>query len=206
VFGAGLVMMPRGLGSFAAMFVVGRLVGKIDTRLILITGLCLSSAALLQMSHFDLSMDATPVVTSGVIQGLGIGLIFVPLSVLAFATLTPSLRAEGTSMYTLVRNLGSSVGISIMQAIYANRAAVAHADQAANVQTGSPTLGSLPPAMNPGAPGGLEALNGEVTRQAAMVAYVDVFRLMLIVTLSVMPLLLVMRTPKQASGVEVVVE
>ena len=206
VFGAGLVMMPRGLGSFAAMFVVGRLVGRIDTRLILITGLCLSSAALLQMSHFDLSMNATPVVTSGIIQGLGIGLIFVPLSVLAFATLKPSLRAEGTSMYTLVRNMGSSVGISIMQAIYANRAAVAHADGAAKVQTGSPTLANLPSPMNPGAPGGLEALNGEVTRQAAMVAYVDVYRLMLIVTLSVMPLLLVMRTPKQTSGVEVVVD
>jgi DHA2 family multidrug resistance protein len=206
VFGAGLVMMPRGLGSFAAMFVVGRLVGRIDTRLILITGLCLSSAALLQMSHFDLSMDATPVVTSGIIQGLGIGLIFVPLSVLAFATLKPSLRAEGTSMYTLVRNLGSSVGISIMQAIYTNRSAVAHADAAGAVQTGAPTLAGLPPPMNPGAPGGLEALNSEVTRQAAMVAYVDVFRLMLIVTLSVMPLLLVMRTPKQASGVEVVVD
>ena len=71
--GAGLVMMPRGLGSFAAMFVVGRLVGRVDTRLILVTGLGLCAIALLQMTHFDLSMDARPFVTSGIVQGLGIG-------------------------------------------------------------------------------------------------------------------------------------
>src|SRR5579872_968514 len=114
VFGAGLVMMPRGLGSFAAMFIVGRLVGRVDTRLILMVGLGLCSLALLQMSHFSLTMDAWPFVTSGIIQGLGIGLLFVPLSVTAFATLPPELRSEGTSVYTLVRNLGSSVGISLM--------------------------------------------------------------------------------------------
>src|SRR5205085_2685837 len=98
VFSAGVVMMPRGLGSFAAMFVVGRLVGRVDTRLILGVGLGLCSLALWQMSHFSLGMDSTPFVTSGVIQGLGIGLLFVPLSVTAFATLQPSLRAEGTSV------------------------------------------------------------------------------------------------------------
>jgi DHA2 family multidrug resistance protein len=200
VFGAGLVMMPRGLGSFAAMFVVGRLVGRLDTRLILGAGLSLSAYALVQMSHFDLSMDARPVIVSGVIQGLGIGLIFVPLSVLAFATLPSELRAQATSVYTLVRNLGSGVGISIMQALYTNRAAVSHSDLAGQVQPSNPALGSLPPVMNPATSAGLQGLNGEITRQAAMVGYVDVFHLMLIMTLAMMPLLLVMQRPKQAPG------
>ena len=194
VFGAGLVMMPRGLGSFAAMFVVGRLVGRVDTRLILVTGLGLCAIALLQMTHFDLSMDARPFVTSGIVQGLGIGLLFVPLSVTAFATLTPALRAEGTAVYTLVRNLGSSVGISIMQALDTRQTAVAHADMAGQLQPGNPAQAALLP---PGAPASaLEALNAEISRQAAMVALIDVFRLMLVLTIAIAPLLLLMRKPK----------
>jgi len=205
-----VVMMPRGIGSFLAMFIVGRLVGRVDTRLILMAGLGLCSLALLQMSHFSLTMDSRPFVTSGIIQGLGIGLLFVPLSVTAFATLSPAMRAEGTAVYTLIRNLGSSVGISMMQALDTRQAAVAHADMAGRLSPGNPVQSALLPYLGGGGPGGtsaLEMLNGEITRQAAMVALVDVFRLMLLMTICVAPLLLIMRKPKAApaSG-EVVVE
>ena len=211
VFGAGLVMMPRGLGSFAAMFVVGRLVGRVDTRLILITGLGLCSFALWQMTHFDLSMDSKPFITTGVIQGLGIGLLFVPLSVTAFATLSPNLRAEGTSVYTLVRNLGSSVGISVMEAFYVRQTSVAHADLAGAVQPGNPSQGGLgmltgggggglglPPGGGGGPGGGLDALNDAISRQAAMVGLIDVFKLLLILTIVIAPLLLIMKRPRAA--------
>ena len=210
VLTSGLVSMPRGIGSFLAMFIVGRLVGRVDTRLILMAGLGLCSLALLQMSHFSLTMDSRPFVTSGIIQGLGIGLLFVPLSVTAFATLSPAMRAEGTAVYTLIRNLGSSVGISMMQALDTRQAAVAHADMAGRLSPGNPVQSALLPYLGGGGPGGtsaLEMLNGEITRQAAMVALVDVFRLMLLMTICVAPLLLIMRKPKAApaSG-EVVVE
>ncbi|HVN00066.1 MAG TPA: DHA2 family efflux MFS transporter permease subunit [Caulobacteraceae bacterium] len=198
VFGAGVVMMPRGIGSFLAMFVVGRLVGRVDTRLILAGGLALCCVALWQMTHFDLSMDASPFATSGIIQGLGIGLLFVPLSVTAFATLPPSLRAEGTSVYTLVRNLGSSVGISLMQALDTHQTSVAHADLTGQLQPGNPVQSGLLP-LTGGSPDGgaaLALLNGEITRQAAMVALVDVFKLMLLMTIAVAPLLLIMRKPR----------
>ena len=205
VFGAGVVMMPRGLGSFAAMFIVGRLVGRVDTRLILITGLGLCSIALWQMTHFSLDMNGTPFVTSGIIQGLGIGLLFVPLSVTAFATLSPQLRAEGTSVYTLVRNLGSSVGISVMQALNTQQTAVAHADMAGQLNPANPTQGSLnlpgahglpPMGGGGGGGGGLDMLNNEITRQAAMVGLIDVFKLMLILTFCIAPLLLLMQRPR----------
>ena len=201
VFGAGLVMMPRGLGSFAALFVVGRLVGRVDTRLILGVGLCLCSLSLWQMTHFDLAMDAKPFVTTGIIQGLGIGLLFVPLSVTAFATLKPELRSEGTSVYTLVRNLGSSVGISVMQALYTRQSSVAHADITAQVQPGNPVITAGIGPVGPGAPGGgsmLDILNGEITRQASMVGLIDVFKLLLVLTFAIAPLLLIMRKPKAA--------
>jgi DHA2 family multidrug resistance protein len=196
-------MMPRGLGSFAAMFVVGRLVGRIDTRLILGVGLGLCALSLFQMTHFDLSMDATPFVITGVIQGVGIGLLFVPLSVTAFATLTPELRSEGTAVYTLVRNLGSSVGISLMEALFTRQTSVAHADMSAQVQPGNPVFAAGVGPIDPSGPGGnsiLETLNGEITRQAGMVGLIDVFKLMLVLTILVAPLLLIMRKPKAPAG------
>jgi DHA2 family multidrug resistance protein len=193
----GLVTMPRGLGSFMAMFIVGRLVGRMDTRLILLIGLGLNALALWIMTGFSLQMTSEPIVISGIIQGLGIGLLFVPLSTLAFATLNPIHRAEASSVYNLVRNLGSSVGISIMQALQVKNIQVSHADQASQVIPGDPTLAMyLPKAFDLNTVQGLSALNAEITRQATMVAYVDDFKLMLLLTIAVAPLLIFMRKPK----------
>lgn len=199
VLESGLVSMPRGLGSFAAMFVVGRLIGRTDTRFILGTGMSLTALSIWLMTHFDLSMGQSPFIISGIIQGLGIGLLFVPLSTLAFATLPPGLRAEGASVYTLARNLGSSVGISVMQALFVFNSSVAHSNLAEHIDPASPTVhAALPPRFDLATIPGLEALNAEVSRQAAMVAYLDDFKLMLVMTFLVMPLILIMRTPRFA--------
>jgi DHA2 family multidrug resistance protein len=201
VLTAGLVTMPRGLGSFAAMFIVGRLVGRVDTRLILFVGLCLSCIALWQMMHFDLAMTSQPIIVSGVIQGLGIGLLFVPLSTIAFATIPPQLRPEASAVYTLVRNLGSSVGISIMQALVVSNSQAMHESLAAKVIPSDPMVReSLPAVFNLDSVAGLAALNGELTRQATMVAYVNDFKLMFLITLACMPMLLLMRKPKRGGG------
>ncbi|HZZ31344.1 MAG TPA: MDR family MFS transporter [Phenylobacterium sp.] len=201
VLTSGLVSMPRGVGSLVAMFAVGRLIGKVDTRLILFTGLLISCAALWQMLHFDLSMTVWPFVTSGIIQGLGIGLLFVPLSTLAFATIPPHLRPEGSGVYTLVRNLGSSVGISIMNALVVSNTQTMHASLASKVVTSDAVVrATLPTTLNPATAAGITALNGEVTRQASMVAYIDDFRLMLIITIACMPMLLLMRKPRPVGG------
>ncbi|MGH7023134.1 MAG: DHA2 family efflux MFS transporter permease subunit [Caulobacteraceae bacterium] len=193
---SGLATMPRGVGSFAAMFFVGRLIGRVDTRLILLTGLSISTFSLWQMTHFDLDMNATPIIVSGLIQGVGVGLIFVPLSTLAFTTLPAGLRSEATALYTLARSLGSSVGISIMEALWTSNTQVVHAGLAANIGPANPVASAaLGPGLGSGMPGGLAALNGEITRQAAMVAYIDDFKLMMLITLGCMPLLLFMRTP-----------
>ena len=126
-----------------------------------------------------------------------------PLSVTAFATLSPALRSEGTAVYTLVRNLGSSVGISMMEALV-------HApDRGRARRHGRPAVAGQPGAVGAvaarcgGGPGGgpaLDMLNGEITRQASMVALVDVFRLMLVMTICIAPLLLIMRKPKAGAA------
>ena len=201
VLTSGLVSMPRGVGSFVAMFAVGRLIGKVDTRLILFVGLMISCVALWQMMNFDLSMGVGPFITSGIIQGLGVGLLFVPLSTLAFATVPPHLRPEGSSVYTLVRNLGSSVGISIMNGLVVANTQTMHSSLAAKIIPSDPVVrATLPRMFDPATPAGITALNAEVTRQAAMVAYVDDFRLMFIITIACMPMLLLMRKPRPVGG------
>jgi DHA2 family multidrug resistance protein len=197
VLTSGLVSMPRGIGSFAAMFFVGRLIGRVDTRAILMAGLVLSCVALWQMMHFDLSMGVTPFVISGLIQGVGIGLLFVPLSTLAFATIPPHLRPEGSSVYTLIRNLGSSVGISIMNALVVANTQTMHDSLASRITPTDPVVrAALPKMFDPSTVAGLTSLNSEVTRQATMVAYVDDFRLMFLITIACMPMLLLMRKPR----------
>jgi len=203
VLTSGLVTMPRGIGSLIAMFAVGQLIGRVDTRLILLFGLSLGGIAFWQMTHFDLSMTAKPLIVSGLIQGLGIGLLFVPLSALAFATLPARLRSEGSSVYTLIRNLGASVGISIMNALLVSNTQTMHGSLAAKIiPSDAAVRAELPPMFDTSTVGGLTALNAEITRQASMVAYVDDFKLMLIITLICIPMLLFLRKPRRAADAE----
>ncbi len=189
----GLVSMPRGIGSFVAMFLVGQLVGRVDVRLILLTGLVLSAWSVLLMSHFSLQMTYTPIIISGLLQGLGTGLLFVPLSTVAFATLDARLRTEAAGFYTLIRNIGSSIGISIMQVILGNNIDQSRTDLVAHARPDNPAFHNF----NFVDLHALAALNGMISKQAAMIAYVDDFRLMLWITLAAIPLLLFMKPPSR---------
>ena len=192
----GLVMMPRGVGAFIATFAVGRLVGKVDSRILVGAGLLFSAVSAWQMSRFSIDMPAGPLMISAVIQGFGTGTLFVPLTSLAFATMNPIFRAEGSALFTLIRNLGSSAGISIVEALQTNNVEVVHSGLVGHLVPGDPRLAALPAMMNPGTAAGAAALNAEVTRQSAMVAYIDDFWLMLIITLAVLPLLFLISAPK----------
>lgn len=191
----GEIMAPRGLGTMLAMVVVGRLVHRIDLRAIMAFGFSLTAYSLYQMTRITLEMDSTLVTVSGFIQGMGIGFTFVPLSAVTFATLAPGLRNEGTPVYSLMRNIGSSVGISIVQAMLTESTARAHAELAVDISYANPLLQTLPPVLSPQTAAGLTALNMEVTRQATMIAYVSDFRIMMWVTLLTMPLLLLIVPP-----------
>jgi DHA2 family multidrug resistance protein len=190
VMTAGMIQAPRGVGSLISMFFAGRLVGRVDTRLLIIGGLSMFALAFFGMSHFSLEMDAAPIVLTGFIQGLGLGLVFLPMTTLAFATLPPQLRADGTGVYTLVRNLGNSAGISIMEALLISNTQVVHSRLVEKLTLDNPLA-----APHLASQASMAALNGEVTRQSMMVSYIDVFHLMFIVTLAAIPLVLLMRKP-----------
>lgn len=192
---AGLVTAPSGLGTMLAMMVVGRLVGRFDLRLLLGTGFAITAFSLWQMSQYTLVLSQSDIVWPGVIQGLGLGLVFVPLSAATFATLSPEMRAEGTAIYSLVRNIGSSIGIALVQTLLVRNTQAMHASLVEKVNITNPAL-----LNNVATPDAALALNNEITRQASMIAYVNDFWLMTLLTLAVIPLLLLVRPPAKQSA------
>lgn len=191
----GYVLAPRGMGTMVAMMLVGRLVGKIDTRLLIFTGLCLTVLALFIMGQFTTEVSIPVIVWTGIIQGLGFGFVFVPLSTSTFATLPPHFRTEGTAMYSLMRNIGSSIGISVVVTLLARNTQVNHATLAETIHPFRLPLApeNLPQAWDWTTTTGAVALNGEITRQALTIAYLNDFKLIMWITLASIPLLLVLR-------------
>jgi DHA2 family multidrug resistance protein len=192
----GVVMAPRGVGTMIAMIVVGRLVQRFDVRMIMAFGFCLTAFALWQMTQITLQMSSSLIIISGVIQGLGMGCTFVPRSTSTFATLAPGLRHEGTPIYSLLRNIGSSVGISIMQALLTEQSITAHEALASTVEPANHALPTLPQLFDLNSLVGRALVNNEVTRQGSLIGYIGDFRIMMVLTLITLPLLLLLRSPR----------
>jgi DHA2 family multidrug resistance protein len=194
---AGLVTAPSGLGTMLAMLVVGKVTGRVDFRLLLGAGFAVTAYSLWQMTQYTLVLSQSDIVWPGIIQGIGMGLVFVPLSAATFATLSPQMRAEGTALYSLIRNIGSSIGIAMVQTLLVRNTQIAHASLAEHVTIANQSLGDPAAAL---AGSGAAALNAEITRQASMIAYVDDFWLMMLLTAAVIPMLLLIRPPKRSAA------
>ena len=188
----GLVTAPRGIGTLVAMFIVSRLMGKVDTRLIIAAGFGITAFSLWQMTGFYLQMDSSLVVWSGFAQGLGTGFVFVPLAAITFATLSPRFRNEGTAVFSLIRNLGSSIGISVVETLLTRNTQVMHSRLAEQITPYGDMLHAQSPAALSTARG-LAMLNESVSGQAAMIAYNNDFQLMMVLTLCVIPLIGLLR-------------
>ena len=198
----GLVTAPSGIGTMFAMLIAGRIIGKVDLRLTLLAGFLISAFALWQMAGYSLDLSEGDIIWPGVVQGFGTGLVFVPLSAATFATLSPEMRAQGTAIYSLVRNIGSSIGISLVQTMLTRNTVIAHSSLAERVTAASSAWHN--PAVAAAfsrSPGATALLDGAVTQQAAMIAYIDDFWFMLFLTLLVVPLLLLIRPPRQGTAV-----
>jgi DHA2 family multidrug resistance protein len=196
VMTAGMLLAPRGVGTMVAMIIVGRLVNRIDPRWMVALGLSLTALALWQMSRFSLDVTQRMLVGSGVIQGLGLGFLFVPLSTMTFATLPVDLRTAGTALYSLSRNLGSSIGISVVIYMLGQYHSRAHAGLAEYIQPFRLPMHDLPALMDPSTTGGRAVLDLLVSQQAGLLAYLADFRLMLWVALGALPLVPLMRRPQ----------
>lgn len=200
VIETGLVMAPRGIGTMLSMLLVGRLVGRVDPRLLVCFGIGMTAWSLWMMTGFDPQMDSRPVMLSGVIQGFGLGFVFVPLSTLTFATIAPMFRADATSIFSLVRNVGSGVGISLVTATLARMVSVNHEELASRLTAAAPQVRIQMPGLLTGSPAVAARVDALVSQQAAMIAYVDNFLLMLVFTLATLPIVLMLRKPKAGVG------
>ena len=201
VLQSGFLTAPRGIGTLISMLLAGRLTGKIDARILVGIGVVLMGVSLAMMTHFAIDQPSGPVIRSGVVQGLGLGLIFVPLQTLAFETLATRFRTTGAALLNLSRNIGGSVGISVVSTELVRLTQVSHADLAAQITqqtipTADPTLlQTIAPVAGPAA---LAYINGLITKQALFIAYLDDFKLMMIITFAVLPLLFFMKRGAKA--------
>ena len=199
VLDIGLLLAPRGIGTMFGMMMVGRMLGRMDARWPIVAGMLLTTGSLYYMTGFGVEVSRFDVVWIGAMQGLGLGLVFVPISSVAYATLAPSQRTEAASLFSLVRNIGSSIGISVVMTLLARGEQVSHAEISARIPAFGAEQSFLPGAWDPGALAGAAALNAEVSRQAAVIAYVNDFWLLMVLTLLALPLVWFLRV-KPGSG------
>ncbi len=196
VLTAGLTQATRGAGTFISMFLVGRLSGKVDNRLIILVGISLTGVSYYLMSGFSLEMDQTPILISGLFQGLGLGLIFVPLMGIAFMTIRPTLRTEAASFYTLIRNIGSSVGISVVGALQISNSETVRQQLQEHATPDNANLAINMPGIDLNTASGQAVMEGLIRRQSALVAYVDSFHMLFLMCVAIIPLLFLLRTKR----------
>ncbi len=201
---AGIVMGPRGMGTMACMFLVGKLIGKVETRWLLLTGLGLTAWAMSDMTAWTPDVSQTRIIVTGFIQGAGLGFLFVPLTVVTFSTLPAANRGEGTGLYNLSRNIGSSVGISVVSALLTENTQVNHADIAAYVTPFNRMLQTpaMQQVLDPLTAGGRAALDAMINVQAVTIGYIDDFKLLMLMSIVAMPLVFLLRKAAAPAAVD----
>ena len=198
VFDTGWMMAPRGFGTLLAMVVVGQLINRVDNRVFILVGFLLTAASLWQMTGWSLQMGSGPILFAGFAQGFGLGCTFVPLNLLALSGMPVHLLTQATALRSLSRLLGGSIGIAILEAQLTRNTQIVHSQIVEWLVPNNPLMRApfMPAPFDITTARGIALLNQEVTRQAAMTAYIDDFLLMLIVILGTLPLVLLVRVAR----------
>jgi len=198
---AGFLLAGRGVGTLFAMMLVGKLLKIIEARYLVLVGLLLASLTLYQMVGFTDQTSSQTIVLASILQGFGLGLVFVPLSTVAFVTLPAHLRTEGTAILTLVRNVGSSIGISMVIAQLTNMTTQMHANLAEYVTPFNNALQApdVSAILNRATDTGRALLDLLITQQAAIIAYANDFKLLMYLTLATIPFVILVGSSRARS-------
>jgi DHA2 family multidrug resistance protein len=191
----GFVMAPRGVATAIAMVVVGRLVMKTDPRLLVGTGMLVSALGSQLMTHYSLDVSTAWIIGPAFLQGLGLGLIFVPLSTIAYTTLDRSRMAEAAGIYSLVRTIGAAAGISIVTTLMSRQAQVIWNELGGHVTKFNPALKDYLASLHlsPTDPHAMALVAAQIGREAEMGAMLDVFRVTTWSFLAMLPLVFLLR-------------
>jgi DHA2 family multidrug resistance protein len=195
VLTSGILMAPRGIGTLLVMLSTPYLAARMDARWLLLAGILLTSVSMAEMAHFTLEVDTGTIISTGFVQGLGLGFTMVPVSILLFSTLDRRYRTEGSAIYNLLRNLGGSLFISLLTTLLAQNTQVYHAQLGEALTPFRDALQQpwLPQIWDWTTATGAMILDGEVMRQASSMAYFSDFALMQWLVLLTIPLLLLFR-------------
>jgi DHA2 family multidrug resistance protein len=188
---AGYVLGSRGVGTLFAMILVGRLLRRFEARTMVFVGLSLLAGTLYVMTGFTMNTTTNMIVVTGIVQGAGIGLVFVSLSTVSFTTLPGHLRTSGTAITTLIRNLGAAIGISSTIALLTSKTSEMHARLAEHITPFNDALRQAGSLIDPSTDQGRAILDSIVTQQATVIAYQNDFYLLMVFTLITMPFVLI---------------
>jgi DHA2 family multidrug resistance protein len=195
ILAAGWLLGMRGIGMALAMPFAGRSINRIDPRLMIAAGLTCNAISLYYTTGFSPDTQVWTIVWTSMLQGAGLAFLFVPLNTIGLATLPASLRTEGTAMWTLIRNLGSSIGVSVVVANLSNKTILMHARLAESVTPFNQALADPAASMlDPTTETGRALLEEIMTQQAAIIAYANDFKLMLLMTLLAFPAILLIKS------------
>jgi len=194
-FDTGLLLMPRGLGVMISMMLASRIMYRLDIRFMITIGYLIASSALFIMSGWSTQLERWHILYPGFIQGFGMGLIFTPMTIAAFSTVSEADRPDGSSLLNLMRNLGGSFGISAIFTLISRNSQISHSDQAAHITSFSlPAIDPLWLTDRFGDTGAMvvHMVDAEINRQALMIAYIDNFYLVAfgLLVIAFLPLLL----------------
>jgi DHA2 family multidrug resistance protein len=209
---AGVAMLPRGLGSFIAMPVVGALMAKVRPRYLLVCGIFLGSFAMWRLAHLNLDVGYWNFFWALIWQGIGMGLIFIPLTTITNDPIPNEKMGNATSIFNLMRNIGASIGISMVESIQVRHAQIHNNDLTAHVTPSSLQAQSMISGLKSMmmSQQGVDAATAQrmangmventIRQQAAIMSYNDVFWLLAIIFLAMLPLLFLMRPPRKKAG------
>jgi DHA2 family multidrug resistance protein len=195
---SGVALAPRGAGTMISGFIAGRMIGRVGARPLIFIGLCLTGYGMLRSMQWTPDVSEWDIAVTSFFQGSGVSFISIPLAIVTFSTLAPEMRTEAAGVYNLLRNMGSSIGISVTGALLVSNSQI---NQAIITEVVTPFNRALQSPLierfwNPGTPAGAAALNAVITRQATIIAYNDDYKLMLVLIFAMAPLLLLIRPPR----------
>jgi DHA2 family multidrug resistance protein len=193
----GWVGMPRGIGTLIALIAVTHLINRYDARLIMCAGLGLTGISLLMYSHIDLYVDEWSLAVIGLVQGIGGGFLFSPLSIIVFATLPSASRNEGAALFAITRNVGQAIGISFLQRQLIHTAAGSRANLVQGIRPDNPAVAFGMPDLQLGSVEGLAGMSRQIARQASMVADVQVFGVISLIAFAMIPFVFFFRTSRR---------
>lgn len=189
----GFVSAPRGIAMMIFMPLAGRLMNRVDPRLMILTGLMLSAVSMNMWSGMSLEMDSDLIVMAGIVHGIGCAIMFVPIATVVFKTIPESARNEASAVSSLIRNMSGALWISVLHTMTIRNAGTVQSRLVETIRPDNPAVALAAPDLDFGAPAQMAGMDLEVLRQALMVSYVDTFWALTIACLVAMPLVLFLR-------------